>query len=110
MKDFKKDLKWIRFLLRKAKESEGLIPLEKFKDEATSSVVIHQAVGMGTKKTSGHIARHLFRNPPDDLDGDGGSGASSPPLQPVPWPRSDLSPDPKGTWDAVKPNEDTDDE
>jgi len=36
--------------------------------------------------------------------GYGGSGASSPPLQPVPWPRSDLSPDPKETWDAVKPN------
>ena len=42
--------------------------------------------------------------------GYGGSGASSPPLQPVPWPRSDLSPDPKETWDAVKPNEDTDNE
>ncbi len=42
--------------------------------------------------------------------GYGGSGASSPPLQPVPWPRSDLPPDPKETWDAVKPNEDTDNE
>ena len=42
--------------------------------------------------------------------GYGGSGASSPPLQPVPWPWSDLSPDPKETWDAVKPNEDADNE
>ena len=109
-----KDFKWIRFLLRKAKEREGMISLEKLKaeaaDAAVSRAVIHQAVGMGTKKTSGHIARHLFRNPPDDLGGYGGSGASSPALQPVPWPRSDLSPDPKETWDAVKPNKGADDE
>jgi hypothetical protein len=114
-----KDFEWIRFWQRYSQRREWLKKsLEKLKAEvsverkadAVTSVVIHQAVGMGTKKTSGHIARHLFRNPPDDLDGDGGSGASSPPLQPVPWPRSDLSPDPKGTWDAVKPNEDTDDE
>ena len=42
--------------------------------------------------------------------GYGGSGASSPPHQPAPWPTADLSPDSKETWDAVKPNEDTDDE
>ena len=46
-----KDFKWIRFLLRKAKDRH--VASEKFTDEATSAILIHQAVGMGTKKTSG---------------------------------------------------------
>jgi hypothetical protein len=57
-----------------------------------------------------HRRSHAARRPGGGGGGYGGSGASSPPLQPVPVPKPDLPPSPKETWDAVKPNEDTDDE